>query len=105
MNKLGFVTVAVFHTTEVAVPDTLATGHIILGLDVRLISTVRLAGGKTRVALSNNHSKTMLLPTGNKGGLAVFCLGCTMDRRLTGRRGSITELGPMMVELLVELPE
>lgn len=36
----------------------------------------------------------MLDPTGNNGGLIEFCLGWTMDRRLTGRRGSMMELGP-----------
>jgi len=86
--------VAVFQTTDVAVPEMFATGQTIFGFDVKLTSTVRFAGTKTNVVLSKAHSNTMFAPTGNKGGFAAFCLGWIIDSRLTGRRGSITELGP-----------
>lgn len=102
MKRLGLVMVPVFQTTDVAVPETLATGHIIFGFAVRLTSTVRFAGTNINVVLSKAHSKTMLAPTGKSGGFAEFCLGWVMDSRLTGRRGSITEFGP--ITLGPELP-
>jgi hypothetical protein len=68
---------------------------MILGLDVRLTSTVKVAGGKTRVVLSKAHSKSISDPTAKRGGLTVFCLGWIIDRWLTGLRGSMIELGPM----------